>query len=551
MPVEKQNKDSDWWRGAVIYEVYVRSFFDSNADGVGDIRGITEKINYIADLGVDALWITPFFPSPFKDFGYDISDYRNVDPLFGTLEDFDELVSQAHEVGLRVIIDQVVSHTSYRHPWFQESRQNRENPRADWYIWVDPGPNGKVPNNWLSVFGGSAWQWDSVRQQYYLHNFLAEQPDLNFHNAEVREAVLDTMEFWLERGVDGFRLDAVNLYFHDQDLRDNPSTIGNSRNHLDSETNPYHDQEHLFDKNRPENIDFLKNVRDLMDRYPGTATVGEVGDATIALDIIADYTKGNKRLNMCYDFEFLGGKLSVSRMCKQIREFEEKEEGGWQCWAFSNHDFTRQISRLSPKDIGDQDQVKLAKLLIGLLLSFRGSACLYQGEELGLTEASLRFDELQDPYGIEFWPEYKGRDGCRTPMPWKSGEENAGFTKGKPWLPIASEHLARAVDIQAADPESILNHYKRIIHWYRNHSALIKGRIVILECKEPIMAIKRENSTEKVVAIFNLSLSKAVYDLLENHGIESLTGHGYDGKLVQNTVHLPGYSAFFGNYSNN
>ncbi|MEM9268958.1 MAG: alpha-amylase family glycosyl hydrolase, partial [Pseudomonadota bacterium] len=276
--------DPDWWRGAVIYQIYPRSFQDSNGDGIGDLRGIIDRLPYVASLGVDAIWISPFFTSPMEDFGYDVSDYRDVDPMFGTLGDFDALIERAHGLGLRVMIDLVLSHTSAQHPWFEESRQSRDNPKSDWYVWADPNLDGTPPNNWLSIFGGSAWAWDGTRRQYYLHNFLASQPDLNFHCEAVQDALLDVARFWLEQGVDGFRLDTINFYVHDKDLRSNPALPVEARNAtIAPDVNPYNYQDHLYDKNRPENLAFLRRLRAVMDDYPDTAAVGEVGDAQYGL----------------------------------------------------------------------------------------------------------------------------------------------------------------------------------------------------------------------------------------------------------------------------
>lgn len=277
-PVHKPQAQSDWWKGAVIYQVYPRSFQDTTGDGYGDLAGVTKRLPYIASLGVDAIWLSPFFTSPMADMGYDVSDYCNVDPMFGTLADFDALMAEAHRLGLKVIIDQVISHTSDKHPWFVDSRASRINSKADWYVWANPKPDGTAPTNWLSVFGGPAWEWDGVRKQYYMHSFLASQPDLNFHNPEVQDAVLETVRFWLERGVDGFRLDTVNHYFHDKLLRDNPPLVDDESFGLDaSDVNPYGMQDHLYDKTRPENVAFLKRFRALLDDYEGRATVGEVG----------------------------------------------------------------------------------------------------------------------------------------------------------------------------------------------------------------------------------------------------------------------------------
>jgi alpha-glucosidase len=300
--------DADWWRGAVIYQIYPRSFQDSNHDGIGDLAGIIHRLHHVAELGVDAIWISPFFRSPMLDFGYDVSDYRDVDPMFGTLGDFDALIHRAHELGLKVLIDLVLSHTSNQHAWFQESVTSRDNPKSDWYVWADAKPDGSPPNNWLSIFGGSAWEWSGDRMQYYLHNFLKEQPDLNLHNPDVQEELLSVVRFWLDRGVDGFRLDTINFYFHDKELRDNPALDPAKRNAtIAPEVNPYNWQDHLYDKNQPENLEFLRRFRALMDEYPAATAVGEVGDAQYGLEIQAEYTGGGDKVHMCYSFEFLSG----------------------------------------------------------------------------------------------------------------------------------------------------------------------------------------------------------------------------------------------------
>lgn len=305
-------KSPDWWRGAVIYQIYPRSFQDTNGDGVGDLPGITRRLDHVAGLGVDAIWISPFFTSPMKDFGYDVSDYCDVDPLFGTLADFDALIARAHELGLKVLIDLVLSHTSDQHPWFQESRQSRGNPKADWYVWAEPKPDGTAPNNWLSIFGGPAWAWDARREQYYLHNFLTAQPDLNFHCPAVQEALLGVAKFWLDRGVDGFRLDTINFYMHDAELRDNPPLPVEERNDQTApKVNPYNHQRHLYDKNHPQNIVFLRKLRKLMDGYKAAA-VGEIGDSQRGLEILGEYTSGPDAMQMSYAFELLSGHAALS-----------------------------------------------------------------------------------------------------------------------------------------------------------------------------------------------------------------------------------------------
>jgi len=499
--MSEAGRKPDWWRGAVIYQVYPRSFQDTTGDGSGDLRGVMERIGHIASLGVDAIWLSPFFKSPMADMGYDVSDYRAVDPMFGTLDDFDALVAEAHGLGLKVIIDQVLSHTSDRHPWFIESRADRANSKGDWYVWADAKPDGTAPNNWLSVFGGSAWEWDSVRRQYYLHNFLAAQPDLNFHNPEVQDALLDAVRFWLERGVDGFRLDTVNYYFHDRWLRNNPPMDEAAAGTITA-TNPYLYQAHLFDKTQRENLDFLKRFRALLDEYEARASVGEIGDEGRSLQTLAAYTAAGDKLHMCYTFDLLGPQFSAAHVRDCVAAFEKNVADGWVCWAFSNHDVVRHVSRwVRPGE--DVDAV--AKFAITLLASLRGSICLYQGEELGLTEAEIAFDDLRDPYGIRFWPGFKGRDGCRTPIPWEAEKPNAGFSTGRPWLPIAEEHRKRAADVQASERNSVLSHYRAVLALRRRHPSLARGSIAFIEGQDDVLAFFREANAERLICVFNFA----------------------------------------------
>ena len=488
-----------WWRGGVIYEIYPRSFQDSDDDGIGDLAGIVARLDHVARLGADAVWLAPIFRSPMADMGYDVSDYRDIDPLFGKLADFDRLLERAHKLGLKVIVDLVLSHSSDRHPWFVESRANRDNPRADWYVWADPGPDGTPPNNWVSVFGGPAWEWDSGRRQYYLHNFLAAQPDFNLHNPEVQEALLDVMRYWLERGVDGFRLDTVNYYFHDRKLRPNPPA---RRDDTQPAVNPYEMQDHRFQKNRPDNIAFLRRMRTLMDQYDDRVLIGEVGEAPQrAIEIMADYTRGSERLHMAYCFDTLGPEFSARHFRSRIAKYFKAAPDGWPCWSFSNHDVTRHVTRWA-RHAADGDA--LARQAVAMLLSFPGSACLYQGEELGLTEAELEFDELTDPPGIRFWPEYKGRDGCRTPMPWTKAR-NAGFTRGTPWLPVKAPQAARNVAGQERDAGSVLAFYRSMLAWRHGQPALGMGSVRFFKTAEPVLAFRRTGPDGMIACVFNLS----------------------------------------------
>ena len=331
MVPEGKLANSDWWRGSVTYQIYPRSFMDSNDDGIGDIPGITSRLQHIADLGVDAIWLSPVFTSPMKDMGYDVSDYLDIDPVFGTLADFDVMVAKAHELGLKVIIDQVISHSSDQHPAFRDSKLSRDNAKADWYVWADPLPDGSAPNNWQAIFGGIAWEWEPRRRQYYFHNFLKDQPDFNFHNPEVQDYLLSTMRFWLDRGVDGFRLDTANFYFHDTLLRNDAA---NYRVTDEPEIRPYEMQYHLFSKNQPENLVFLQKLRALLDEYDARSSVGEVGDSHHAIELMGAYTSEN-RLHMAYSFNMLSPSFSAAHFRKQIEEFFKLAPDGWPCWAFS------------------------------------------------------------------------------------------------------------------------------------------------------------------------------------------------------------------------
>ncbi|SLN64686.1 Oligo-1,6-glucosidase [Aquimixticola soesokkakensis] len=493
-------KDPDWWRGAVIYQIYPRSYQDSNGDGIGDLLGIVRRIPHVASLGVDAIWISPFFTSPMRDFGYDVSDYCDVDPMFGSLADFDAVIETAHSFGIKVLIDLVLSHTSDQHPWFKESRASKDNDKANWYVWADAKPDGTPPNNWLSIFGGSSWQWDTTRCQYYLHNFLTEQPDLNFHEPQVQQALLDVSQFWLDRGVDGFRLDTINFYTHDAELRDNPALAEEDRNPITAPAvNPYTWQDHLYDKTRPENLIFLAKLRSLMNGY-NAAAVGEIGDDQRGLEILGEYTRGDEHIHMSYAFELLSGKMPTAAYVEEVmNKVDEVAGDGWACWAFSNHDVPRHISRWN---LGDS----AARCFTTLMMCLRGSVCLYQGEELGLPEADLRFEDLQDPYGIRFWPAFKGRDGCRTPMVWDEANHHAGFSDAfTTWLPVSGEHLKLSVASSEANPGSLLHHYRKAIAFRHAHSSLRTGAMDRVTVIGNTIAFTRKSGDETVFCAFNLS----------------------------------------------
>lgn len=537
-PLRSSARDP-WWRVGSIYQIYLRSFQDSNADGVGDLPGVLRRLPYIAQLGVDAIWLTPFFRSPMKDCGYDVSDYREVDPLFGTLEDFRRVTARAHDLGLKVMIDQVLSHTSDRHPWFRESCSDSANAKADWYVWADPREDGSPPNNWLSVFGGSAWEWNSRRQKYYLHNFLASQPDLNFHNPQVQDALLDDVRFWLEHGVDGLRLDTANFYFHDPQLRPNPARGWP----VDSDpavtaVNPYAWQRHVYDKSRPENLQFLRRLRALLDAYPGTAMVGEIGDDD-GLGRMVEYTQGGDKLHMAYGFDLLGPRHDAPYLHAMLERLLRIVGDGWACWSLSNHDVPRVASRWG----GEQPDAGLLRQAAMLQMTLLGTPCVYQGDELGLEEAELSEAELRDPYGIAMWPIFKGRDGCRTPMPWDAAQACAGFTEVTPWLPLYERHRAHAVAQQSSG--GLLDFYRELLAWRRRQPALQAGTMHLLPPHEQLLAYTRESRDcgQRLLCAFNCSAQPLRWKLPA--GFEAMTRAPRCGAdLVDGTAHLEAWGVF-------
>ena len=515
---------AEWWRGSVTYQVYPRSFQDDNGDGVGDLAGITRRLSHIADLGADAVWLSPIFTSPMLDMGYDVSNYTDVDPVFGTLRDYDALITAAHKLGLKVVIDQVLNHTSDKHPNFVESRASRDNAKSDWYVWRDANHDGTPPNNWLSVFGGSAWAWDARRKQYYFHNFLSQQPDMNFHNPAVQDWHIDNMRFWLERGTDGFRFDTVNFFFHDKLLRNDAADY---RIKTEVEANPYQMQYHLFSKNQPENLGWIERIRRLMDEFPGTSTVGEMGESNHPIEMMGQYTQPG-RLNQCYSFEMMGYDYSSAFFRSRIGDYFAGAPNGWPMWAFSNHDVVRQATRWAKHGVS---QDALAKQAGTLLLSFQGSICLWQGEELGQTDTELAFEELTDPQGINFWPAPMGRDNTRTPMVWDASP-NGGFSTGKPWLPIKAPQLARNVASQHGVAGSVLETYRTMIAFRKATPDLMAGATVFLDLPEPLLAFTRGDA---LLCIFNLSpLARTV--MVE--GVAALTGPSLAASLKGQSLTL-------------
>ncbi len=528
----------DWWRGAVIYQIYPRSFRDSTGDGVGDLKGVLEGLDYVTELGVDAVWLSPFFTSPMADFGYDVADYCNVDPIFGTLSDFDHIIDKAHRLGLKIIIDQVYSHTSDQHKWFSESRQDRTNPKADWYVWADPRVDGSAPNNWQSVFGGRAWSWDTRRQQYYLHNFLRSQPDLDLHNHEVQDALLEVGRFWLDRGVDGFRLDALNFAMHDPQLRDNPPAPRDGRQF----TRPFEYQLHIYNQSHPDIPKFLERIRKMTNEYDGIFTVAEVGGAE-PLDEMKEFTANGRRLNSAYNFSFLyADKLTTSLTKSAVNAWGGKNEEGWPSWAFSNHDAPRAVSRWA-----DEEYIaRAAKLYAMLLMSLRGNAFLYQGEELGLPQAHVPFEALKDPEAIVNWPMTLGRDGARTPLPWKNTAPNAGFSNAEPWLPSDPRHAALAISVQERDDQSTLHFVRKLISIRKNILSLRCGECAFVEGVDDLLAFYRIANHEEALCVFNIGSKTQAWRPLSEQRFKRIIDVGFnanDKGLPEQLPALSGYIA--------
>lgn len=504
---------SDWWKKAVFYQVYPRSFLDTTGNGIGDLNGIRQKLDYLSDLGIDALWISPILKSPMKDFGYDISDYCAIDPLFGTNNDYDQLLEEAHKRDIKIIMDLVLGHTSTEHPWFLESKKDKTNPKADWYVWADAKEDGELPNNWVSVFGGPAWEWNEDRQQYYFHNWVIEQADLNYHNPEVRAEILKTCRFWLDKGIDGFRLDVINYIYHDKELRNNPPKDPEKDGYATQleKPDPYNDQWHIYDKSRPEALEFSEEFRKMMDEYPETMTLAEVGDDKKA-ERAAEYVADNKRYNTAYSFALMiGNEITASMVKKAVEDFFNEPGDGWPSWAFCNHDIQRPVSRWGEKI---KDKAAFASMLNKLLLCLRGTPFIYQGDELGLPEAILTFEQLQDPWGKHHWPEWQGRDGCRTPLPWNANAPQAGFSdNSNPWLPIPEEHKINAVDIQKNDANSVLNTTQKFITWRKTKPALQLGDIEFLDTgDEKLLVFTRNHENETITCMFNLSEEEKTFD---------------------------------------
>jgi alpha-glucosidase len=459
-----------WWKEAVFYHIYLRSFADSDGDGLGDLQGLLDRLDHLRgthnSLGVDAIWLSPCYPSPDKDFGYDVADYTAIDPRYGDLATFNTLLAACHHRDLRLLMDLVFNHTSDQHPWFQESRSSRTNARRDWYIWRDPRPGGRAPNNWQSVFGGPAWAWDAATQQYYLHSFLKEQPDLNWRNPQVRKALEEVVRFWLRRGVDGFRLDVFNLWYKHADLPDNPFKLG---------IRPYEMQRHIYDMDQGEMMPALACLRGILEEFGERVAVGEfMGDD---VQLAASYAAPD-RLHMVFNFRFTRCRWDPAAFQREVMAWQEAlGNQGWPCYVLSNHDLPRAVTRY-----GGRHPDQVAKVAGAMLLTLRGTPFIYYGEEIAMPDLRLRRDQILDPPGKRYWPFYRGRDGARGAMLWDDSPQ-AGFTRGEPWLPVHPEYRQRNLERQKRDPRSVFNFYRALISLRRELAPLRLGSFVPLQSR--------------------------------------------------------------------
>ena len=520
-----------WWKDGIIYQIYPRSFQDSNADGIGDLAGIVQHLDYLRELGIDGIWLSPINPSPDVDFGYDVSDYHTIDPKFGNLQDFDRLLTEAHKRGIHIILDLVLNHTSDQHRWFQESRLSRSNPYHDWYIWRNPAPGGGAPNNWRSMFGGPGWEFDEKLGQYYFHMFNKHQPDLNWRNPDVRSAMLDIFRYWLDKGVDGFRLDVFNAWYKEANLRDNPRLPGIHRR-------PFESYDHIYDVSQPEMIPALQDIRKILDSYPDRYVVGEtfLADSAQARTYI-----GSDRLHAGFDYGYANTPFSARAFGKAIQYWDGLHgDQAWPNYFLNNHDTPRSSTRYA----GANDDARL-KLLAAMHLTVRGTPYLYYGEEIGMRDISLSRGQIQDPVGKRYWPFDKGRDGCRSPMQWDS-RPFAGFSPSQPWLPVHPNYKVRNVVNQASAPASLLNFYKSLIALRREHSALHAGKLSLIDVgDDALLVYKRFTEDETMLVVLNFSKGLRSYSLpIDEYNNWDLIFTGNEpltSQMTDSTLNLPAY----------
>jgi alpha-glucosidase len=481
------NDDHLWWQKGAIYQIYPRSFQDSSGDGTGDLRGIAEQLDHLCWLGVDAIWLGPIFSSPMADFGYDVADYCGIDPIFGSMADFDRLLEACHRRGLKLLLDLVPNHTSAEHPWFLESRSSRDNPKRDWYLWRDPKPDGGPPNNWLSVFGGSAWELDERTGQYYYHAFLKEQPDLNWRNAAVRQAIYEAMRFWFDKGVDGFRIDVLWHLIKDERLRDNPLNPD-----YGTGDPPYKRLLPVYSTDQREVHDVAAEMRAVADAYADRVLIGEI---YLPVERLVDYYGHDGRgVHLPFNFQLLTQPWNAREIDRAVNEYEAAlPDHGWPNWVLGNHDKSRIASRVG------RAQARVAAML---LLTLRGTPTIYYGDELGLEDVSIPSDRIRDPQGLRLGEKHS-RDPARTPMPW-SAERNAGFTAGEPWLPVGPDYRVCNVEAQKNDPDSFLTLYRRLLSIRRERRALAIGRYVPVTAEGDAIAFVREHEDDRLLVALNL-----------------------------------------------
>lgn len=517
-----------WWQAGIIYQIYPRSFQDSNGDGIGDLPGILKRLDYLQELGITAIWLSPIFPSPMADFGYDISDYQSISPLFGSMADFDALVEEVHNRGMKLILDLVPNHTSDKHPWFLESRSSRDNPKRDWYIWQDALPDGSVPNNWLSVFGGSGWEWDEPTQQYYYHAFLKEQPDLNWRNPAVQEAMLDVMRFWLDKGVDGFRIDVMWHLIKDKNLRDNPANP-NYQPHMAT----YEQLLPVYSTDQPEVHELVMQMRHLLDTYDDRLMIGEI--YLPINQLVAYYGIDGKGAHLPFNFQLLLLPWEARQIAAAIDQYEGAlPVQGWPNWVLGNHDQPRITSRIG------KEQARVAALL---LLTLRGTPTIYYGDEIGMRDVPIQFDEVQDPQGLNMPDKNLSRDPGRTPMQWNRNT-NAGFTDGTPWLRLGRDFGRENVYRQQEDPYSMLTFYKRLIKLRQQEPALMVGDYLPVYSDTQVIAyIRQLDQAARFLIVLNLSHRPCFFKLKDNtfNGIvEMATSPEWEGNPITETISLGG-----------
>ena len=488
-----------WWKDGIVYQIYPRSFQDSNNDGIGDLKGITDRLDYIKALGVDAIWLSPVYPSPDCDFGYDVADYVAIDPKYGTMDDFEALLEAAHQRDLHIIMDLVLNHTSDQHEWFIESKKSKDNPYHDWYMWRDPKPDGSQPNNWESIFGGGGWEYDKNLNQYYYHMFAPQQPDLNWRNPDVREAMLNVFRFWLDKGVDGFRLDVFNEYYKHPDYPDLPKRKGFYPRKFDGLV-------HTHDTSQPEMYPLLREIRKIMDSYPDRYVVGEtyLADPAQARTYI-----GPDKLHAGFDFRYLHSKWGAASFGHAIQYWDALHgDDAWPNYFLNNHDNSRSTTRYK----ADETDLR-TRLLAAMHLTVRGTPYLYYGEEIGMRDITVFPSELQDPVGKRYWPFNKGRDGCRSPMQWDSSNF-AGFSESKPWLKVHPNYVHRNVELQEENPNSLLNFYRSLIALRREHAPLHRGDIELLPLyNNNLLAYKRTTEQDQALIVLNFAEKPETYPL--------------------------------------